>query len=154
MRQAVVFGEQDTLFCKVVDTGVLLDFVEILSQRSVYAGRLQGGASTWFSSHIVMNLSNAFPGTYAAVAAVAAAVKSKNRMVIKIYRCRREIEVFAFVIVQRTWWWICLRGMGSGVEMFQYLAFRGRVLTCPMGPRNVLVARRIINPSPPFQSEF
>jgi hypothetical protein len=35
---------------------------------------------TWFSNHIVMNLSNAFPGTYAVVATLAQARRGKKRI--------------------------------------------------------------------------
>lgn len=50
-----------------------------------------------------MNLSNAFPGTYAAVATAAPAMKSKDRMLIKSTDVEERANVR--IIARRAWCW-------------------------------------------------
>jgi hypothetical protein len=81
-----LFREINNVGIDVYFRKILRALLELLAQKIQDGG---GSLHTWFSNHIVINLSNALPGTYAAVAAVAAAPrrKSTNRM-MRVYRHR------------------------------------------------------------------
>jgi hypothetical protein len=80
----MVFCEEDALLRQVNHVGIAGDFREILGtvRKKPTTFEEGKGALTWFSSHIVMNLSKALPGTYAAETAAAVETRNApNRMV-------------------------------------------------------------------------